>query len=79
MVFDISNHFHILPLSRSVIVHVYAVKNDITNDIRNLREEKKFVTNGEFINRLRLNLNEIPTVLVDGKPINQPPKYLPSY
>lgn len=51
-------------------MHVYAVKNDITNDIRNLREEKKFVTNGEFINRLQLNLNEIPIVLVDGKPFN---------
>ncbi|XP_062602216.1 protocadherin Fat 4-like [Saccostrea cucullata] len=52
---------------RSVLVHVYAVKNDITENINNLQKEKKFVTNGEFINLLQLNPSEIPTVIVNEK------------
>lgn len=51
---------------RSVIVHVYAVRNDITNDVNNLQLEKTFLKNGDLIERLQLNLNEIPTVLVEG-------------
>lgn len=52
---------------RSVIVHVYAVRNDITNDVKNLQLEKTFLKNGDLIERLQLNLNEIPTVSVEGK------------
>lgn len=37
------------------------------NDIRNLQAEKTFLKNGDLIDRLQLNLNEIPTVLVEGK------------
>ncbi|XP_061179423.1 protocadherin Fat 4-like [Saccostrea echinata] len=52
---------------RSVLVHVYAVKSDITENVNNLHKDKKFVTNGEFINLLQLNPSEIPTVTINEK------------
>lgn len=49
---------------------MYAVRNDITNDVNNLQLEKTFLKNGDLIERLQLNLNEIPTVLVEGNQID---------
>lgn len=52
---------------RSVVVHVYAVKNDLTNWESNLGLDKPFMTNGEFLESLELNENNIPTINGTGK------------
>ncbi|XP_062605791.1 protocadherin Fat 4-like, partial [Saccostrea cucullata] len=48
--------------SSFLMVHVYAVKTDITNDVNNLHRDKVFLTNGEFLNVLQLDFDERPTV-----------------
>ncbi|XP_048738793.2 protocadherin Fat 4-like [Ostrea edulis] len=55
----------------SILVHLYAVKNDVTNDISNLNVKKVFLTNGEFLDALQLNLNKQPTVEINGKTWNE--------
>ena len=52
---------------RSLLVHIYAVKNDETNDYKNIHIDKVFLTNGEFMGNLKLDPNERPTVDVNGK------------
>ena len=47
---------------RSVVVYVYAVKNDLTKWESNLNLDKPFMTNGEFLDALELNQNNIPTI-----------------
>lgn len=56
----------ILCCIRSLLVHLYAVKNDETNDVNNLEKEKVFVTNGEFLDVLQLDQNKRPTIDVNG-------------
>lgn len=46
----------------AVVVYVYAVKNDLTKWESNLGLEKPFMTNGEFLESLELNENNIPTI-----------------
>ncbi|XP_022296513.2 protocadherin Fat 1-like isoform X2 [Crassostrea virginica] len=46
----------------SVVVYVYAVKNDLTKWESNLNLDKPFMTNGEFLDALELNQNNIPTI-----------------
>lgn len=53
--------------NRSLLVHIYAVKNDETNEHKNIHIDKVFLTNGEFISNLKLDQNERPTVDVNGK------------
>lgn len=60
---------HILSYFRYIVVYVYAVKNNVTNDVKYLNIEKVFVTNGEFLDVLQLNQNNRPTVDIDGKQI----------
>jgi hypothetical protein len=52
---------------RSVVVHVYGLKNGITKTVQNLAKDKTFVTNGEFISVLQLSPSKIPTVVINGK------------
>lgn len=51
---------------RYIVVYVYAVKNNETNDVKYLNIEKVFVTNGEFLHVLQLDQNNRPTVDIDG-------------
>ena len=44
------------------MVYVYAVKNDLTKWESNLNLDKPFMTNGEFLDALELNQNNIPTI-----------------
>ncbi|XP_061178908.1 protocadherin Fat 4-like [Saccostrea echinata] len=48
--------------STSVVVYVYAVKNDLTNWEGNLFMDKPFMTNGEFLDSLELNKDKVPTI-----------------
>ncbi|XP_062596826.1 protocadherin Fat 4-like [Saccostrea cucullata] len=48
--------------STSVLVYVYAVKNDLTNWESNLFMDKPFMTNGEFLDSLELNKDKVPTI-----------------
>ncbi|XP_061179410.1 protocadherin Fat 1-like [Saccostrea echinata] len=54
-----------------LMVHVYAVKTEITNDINNLYKDKVFLTNGEFLNVLQLDSDDRPTLDVNGKTWNE--------
>lgn len=51
---------------RYIVVYVYAVKKNETNDVKYLNIEKVFVTNGEFLHVLQLDQNNRPTVDIDG-------------
>lgn len=62
-------HIFIALTLRSLLVHLYAVKNDETNDVSNLEKEKVFVTNGEFLDVLQLDQNKRPTIDVDGNKV----------
>lgn len=62
-------HILIALTFRSLLVHLYAVKNDETNDLANLEKEKVFVTNGEFLDVLQLDQNKRPTIDVDGNKV----------
>lgn len=44
------------------MVYVYSVKNDLTDWETNLFMEKPFMTNGEFLDSLDLNANNVPTI-----------------
>lgn len=60
---------HLISYFRYIVVYVYAVKNNETNDVKYLNIEKVFVTNGEFLPVLTLDQNNRPTVDIDGKQI----------
>lgn len=63
-------HFHHpykSTFDRAVVVYVYAVKNDLTNWESNLALDKPFMTNGEFLESLELNENNIPTINGTGE------------
>lgn len=63
-------HFHNpykSTFDRAVVVYVYAVKNDLTNWESNLGLDKPFMTNGEFLESLELNENNIPTINGTGE------------
>lgn len=64
-----NNIARLISYFRYIVVYVYAVKNNETNDVKYLNIEKVFVTNGEFLPVLQLDQNNRPAVDIDGKQI----------
>ncbi|XP_061195482.1 cadherin-related tumor suppressor-like [Saccostrea echinata] len=52
----------VLENKESVLVYIYAVKTELTNDIKNLHRNKAFLTNGEFLDLLEIDVNGRPFI-----------------